>query len=64
MLTDLVLTHSCGAQVHLESGVWTTPRGEVLTYCDGCGEWLGSAFTRAETSLRPALGLIRRRVRA
>ena len=63
MLTHLVLTHPCGAQVHLESGAWTTPRGGVLTHCDGCGEWLGSAFTRAEDSSRPALCRTRRQVR-
>lgn len=50
MIDRLSLTHPCGSVVHLVAlaGVWTTPRGRVITHCRGCGEWLGSAFTQAE----------------
>ena len=48
MLTELALTHPCDTIVHLVAGAWTTPRGKVITHCPGCGEWLGSAFIRAE----------------
>lgn len=48
MLTELALTHPCGATVHLVAGTWTTARGKTITHCPGCREWLGSPFTRAE----------------
>ncbi len=62
MLTNLVLTHPCGTAVHLHAGAWTTPRGAVLTTAKGCGEWLGSAFIRAEEAPRPARCRTSRRV--
>jgi hypothetical protein len=61
MLTHLFLAHACGTQVHLASGAWTSPLGTALTHCYGCGEWLGSAFARAEDSFRPAPCSTRRR---
>ena len=50
MFDRLSLTHPCGTVVDLVTlvGVWTTPRGRVITHCPGCGEWLGSAFIGAE----------------
>ncbi len=53
MLTNLALTHLCGATIHLVAGAWTTPRGRTISHCTTCGEWLGSPFTRAE-ELTPA----------
>jgi hypothetical protein len=55
MLTELTLTHPCGGIVQLVGGAWTTPAGVVITHCPTCGEWLGSAFLRAEerTPTRP-----------
>ena len=47
-LPTVLLTHPCGAVVRLTSSTWTTPRGTPLSHCDGCGEWLGTPFIRAE----------------
>lgn len=51
MLTEIALTHLCGAIVHLVAGTWTTPRGRTITHCPGCAEWLGSPFTRVEEAV-------------
>ena len=56
MLTELTLTHPCGGTVQLVAGAWTTPSGQVITHCETCGEWLGSAFLRAEERTPPRAG--------
>jgi hypothetical protein len=53
MLTELALTHICNQTVHWSAGGYFDAQGRALTHCDGCGEWLGSAFVRAEESHRP-----------
>lgn len=48
MVVELTLTHPCGGTVQLVARTWTTRGGTAVTHCDTCGEWLGSAFIRAE----------------
>jgi len=64
MLIEVALTHPCGAVVHLVGGAWTTPRGKTIeNCCPGCGECLGSPFTRAEETTKPKAARCRSSVR-
>ena len=56
MLTELALTHPCGHTVYWSAGGYFDGQGQALTHCDGCGEWLGTPFVRAEESHRPVHG--------
>ncbi len=53
MLTELALTHHCDQTIHWSAGGYFNGEGRALTHCDGCGEWLGTPFLRAEESHRP-----------
>lgn len=62
MLTELVLTHPCGAEIIWSAGSYfgarSTTRRRPIHQCPRCRECLGTPFTRAEEVATPQLARV------